>query len=97
MSSAICGDRNRLRRSMRSISASWSATRCSSVRFHWASSSDLRREALGLIVHGVVQLLDAQDRAHARDQGRLVDRLGQVFVGADVQTGDDVLGVGCAP
>ena len=39
MSSAICGERNLLRRSMRSISPNWSATRCSSVRFHCASSS----------------------------------------------------------
>ena len=33
MSSAICGERNLLRRLMRSISPSCSATRCSSVRF----------------------------------------------------------------
>ena len=81
---------------MRSISASCSATRCSSVRFHCASSSDCALGA-GLLVHGVVQLLDAQDRAHARDQRRLVDGLGQVFVAADLEAGDDVLGVGCAP
>ena len=31
---------------------------------------------------------------HPRDQRRLVDRLGQVLVGAGLEAGDDVLGIG---
>ena len=42
----------------------------------------------------VVQLLDPQHRFHARHQRHLVDRLGQILVGAGVEPGHDVLGVG---
>ena len=45
----------------------------------------------GLLLHLVVQRLDAQHRIHPRDQRRLIDRLGQVFVGAGLEPGDDVL------
>ncbi len=51
-------------------------------------------ERLVPLVDLVVQFLDAQHRLHARHQRRLVDRLGQVFVGAGVEPGDDVLAVG---
>ena len=36
---AICGDRNRRSRPSRSSSATWAATRCSSVVFHSASAA----------------------------------------------------------
>jgi hypothetical protein len=39
----------------------------------------------------VVELLDAQHRAHAGDQRRLIDRLGEIFVGAGVEPSNDVL------
>ena len=42
----------------------------------------------------VVQLLQAQHGLHPRHQRRLVDRLGEIFVGAGFEPGDDVLGVG---
>ncbi len=42
----------------------------------------------------VVQRLQPQHRAHARDQRALIDRLGEIFVGAGVQSRDHVLGVG---
>jgi len=38
-----------------------------------------------------VQLFDAQDRAYARDECRLVDGLGEVFIGADLEARDNVL------
>ena len=48
----------------------------------------------GLRRHLVVQLLDAQHRFHPRHQRGLVDRLGQILVGAGFEPGDHVLGVG---
>jgi hypothetical protein len=44
----------------------------------------------GLRPHLIVQLLEAQDRLHARHQCHLVDRLGQIFVGSRFQTGDHI-------
>ena len=41
----------------------------------------------------VVQFLDAQHRFHARDQRGLIDRLGQIFVGAGIEALDHVLAV----
>ena len=81
---AICGDRKPLSRFIRSSSATWSLTRCSSV---WFQVGEILRLRLNL----VVQFLDAQHRAHAGNQGRLIDRLGQIFVGAGVEPGDHVL------
>ena len=48
----------------------------------------------GLLAHLVRQLLDPQHRFDPRDQRALIDRLGQIFVGAGLEPGDDVLGVG---
>ena len=42
----------------------------------------------------VGQLLDPQHRLDPGDERGLVDRLGQIFVGARFEPGDDVLGVG---
>ena len=47
----------------------------------------IRRLRLNL----VVQRLDPQHRAHARHQSGLIDRLGQIFIGARVEPGNDVL------
>ena len=66
---------------------------------------DLRRHALlergvplldfvGQRLDRVVQALDAQHRAHARGERRMVDRLGQVLVAAGLEPGDHVLRVG---
>ena len=51
-------------------------------------------EAVGLLLHGVVQPLDAQHRAHPREQRRLVDRLCQIIVAAGFEPGHHVLRVG---
>ena len=51
------------------------------------------REVGRLRLHLIVQRLDAQHRLHAGDQRRLVDRLGQILVGAGFEPGDDVLAV----
>jgi len=44
--SATCGGRKRLRRLIRSISPTWSATRCSSCWFSFSTSSVLARSSL---------------------------------------------------
>ena len=44
-----------------------------------------------LRLHLIMQRLDAQNRSHAGDQRRLVDRLGQIFVGPGVETSHDIL------
>ena len=87
ISSAICGGRKRLSAPSRSISASWAATR------------SLERPVPGLelgrlLLHRIVQRLDPQDRAHPRDQRRVVDRLGQVLVAARIEPGHDVVRIG---
>ena len=61
------------------------------MRFH-AASSAAWASAGGLFLHGVVQRLDPQHRAHPRDERRLVDGLGQVLVGAGFEPGHDVRG-----
>ena len=50
----------------------------------------LELEPAGLLLHRVVQRLDPQDRAHAGDERRLLDRLGQVLVRPGVEPGHDV-------
>ena len=47
-----------------------------------------------MLADAVGQILHAQHRFHARDQGGLIERLGQVFVGTRLKAGDNVLGVG---
>ena len=44
--------------------------------------------------HPVGQFLHPQHRLDPGDQRRLIDRLGQIFVGAGVKAEDDILGVG---
>ena len=48
-------------------------------------------QRLGLSPHLVLQRLDAQQRAHAREQLGLVDRLGQEIVGAGLDALDPLL------
>ena len=93
MSSAICGDRNRLQAVHALDFGQLVGHPLLERAVPLGEFLGLRGKALGLIVHGVVQLLDAQDRAHARHERGLVDRLGQVFIAADVQAGNDILGV----
>ncbi len=50
----------------------------------------LRFELDGLRLHRVMQCLGAQDRAHARQQRGGVDRLGQIFIAAGIEAGDDI-------
>src|SRR5437868_1913750 len=52
---------------------------------------DLGFEPVVQRLHLVVQRLDAQHGAHARDQCTVVDRLGEVVVAAGVETRDHVL------
>ena len=49
---------------------------------------------VGLSLHLVVQLLQPQHRLHPRHQGKLVERLGEIFVGAGLEPGHHILGVG---
>ena len=79
ISSASCGEKNRFSRPTFSSWRTPSSTRCSSVRFSSASSSLLLQQL-------VVERLDAQERAHAREQLVLADRLGEEVVGAGVET-----------
>ena len=53
-----------------------------------------RNEIGGLRAHLVGQLLDPQHRLDPGGERGLVDRLGQIFVGARLEPGDDVLAVG---
>ena len=48
----------------------------------------------GLQLHGIVKFLDAQQRAHAGHQRRLLERLGEIVVAACFETNDDVARVG---
>ena len=77
ISSASCGEKKRLSRPSRSSCATCSRTRCSRVRFSSASSSYKR--------------LDPQQRAHAGQQLRLVDGLGQEVVGPGLDPLDPLL------
>jgi hypothetical protein len=52
--------------------------------------ADFRGQGFGAIV----ERLDAQHRSDPRDERAMIDRLGQVLVGAGVQPRDDFLGVG---
>ena len=61
-----------------------SATRSSSFAFHSLS-------VVGLPLHLVLQRLDAQQRAHAREELGLVDRLRQEIVGARLDALDALL------
>ena len=84
-SSATCGDRKRRRRCMRSISPTWASTLAVEL------AGSMSRELGRLRVDLVLQLLDPQHGADAREQRGLVDRLGQIVVGAGIEPGDDVL------
>ena len=53
-----------------------------------------RLELGRLLLDGIVQRLDPQDRAHPRDERRMVDRLGDVLVAAGIEPGHDVVGIG---
>ncbi len=44
--------------------------------------------------HPVRQLFEPQHRLDASNKRALIDRLRQIFVGASLEPGDDVLGVG---
>ena len=86
ISSASCGEKKRRSRPTRSSSATCSATRRSSDAFHCLhlAGQRLDRGRAGL---------DAQHRAHARDERGVVHRLGQVLVAARFEPRDDVLRV----
>ena len=86
MSSATCGARKRFRRPTRSISASCSATRACRLRFQIGQLGRLR---LNLIV----ERLNAQHGSHPRDERRLVDRLGQIVVGASIEPGNQIFAI----
>ena len=85
ISSASCGEKKRFRRPTCSSSRTPSATRCSSVRFQLG-------ERPALLQQLVVERLDAQQRAHAREQLGRVDRLAEEVVGAGVEALDALLG-----
>ena len=72
---------------MRPICANCCVTRSSSVLFQAGESA-------ACAGHAIRQFLHPQHRFDARNQRRLIDRLGQVFVGASLKAEDDILGVG---
>ena len=50
-----------------------------------------RREFGRLDFHSIMQFLDSEHGAHACNQRCVVDRFCQIFAGACVESGDDVL------
>ena len=50
-----------------------------------------RRKFGRLCFHSIMQFLDSEHGAHARNQPCMVDGFGQIFLGACVESGDDVL------
>ena len=85
ISSASWGEKKRLSRPSRSSWPTCSATRCSSVRFHSASS----RRGGGLLLVAQPLLLEAGADARAQQHG--VEGLGQIVLGAQLDAADDAV------
>ncbi len=84
ISSASCGEKKRFSRPSRSTCATCSATRCSSGRFHSASSREMLR-------FPVAQPLLLEAGADARPQQHGVERLGKVVLRPQLDAAHDAV------